>query len=152
MSHHPESETLHWLFGQVCRLHRARIHDSFESLGLYRGQPPVLYALWEQEGMTHTELCKRLGVQPSTITKMIKRMEKVGFVERRSDPSDQRLSRVYLTDRGRAVQNEVNQVWGRIESETFEGFTVEEQVLLRRFFMHMRDNLARFADGEHHRR
>ena len=42
--------------------------------------------------------------------KMIQRMERSGFVERRSDPEDERLSRVYLTERGRALQKPVQGV------------------------------------------
>jgi DNA-binding MarR family transcriptional regulator len=143
MSSPTESESIDFLLAQICRLHHVRAHTHLEALGLYHGQPPMLRALWEQEGMTHTELAARLHVQPSTMTKMVQRMEKAGFVERRSDPDDQRVSRVYLTDAGRAVQTEVKQVWRTLEKETFEGFTLEERVLLRRFFLQIRENLLR---------
>jgi len=149
MSDQTNLESLNRLLGRVCRLHHARIHEGFEGLGLYRGQPPVLHFLWEQDGMTHSELAERLHVTPSTITKMINRMEKSGFVERRADAKDHRVSRVYLTDEGRAVQGEVKEVWRAIESETFEGFTLEERVLLRRFLMQIRDNLTSVTGDEH---
>lgn len=139
----PEPETLDFLLAQVCRLHHARAHTLLESLGLYCGQPPMLYALWEQDGLTHGELAARLHVRPATMTKMVRRMEKAGFIERRPDPDDQRVSRVYLTDAGRAIQREVRQVWSTLESETFAGFTLEERVLLRRFLVQIRENLLR---------
>ena len=66
----------------ICRLHHARIHILLESVGLYRGQPPLLFALWHQDGQTHSELAERLHVTPATITRMIQRMEKTGFLER----------------------------------------------------------------------
>jgi DNA-binding MarR family transcriptional regulator len=141
MSQQPKSESMDFLLVQVCRLHHARAHTLLEEFGLYRGQPPMLFALWEQEGLTHSELAARLHVRPSTITKMINRMEKAGFVRRRSDPEDQRVSRVYLTDAGRSIQNEVERVWHTLEDETFVGFSLEERVLLRRFLLQMRDNL-----------
>jgi DNA-binding MarR family transcriptional regulator len=143
MSQQPKSESMDLLLVQVCRLHHARAHTLLEELGLYRGQPPMLSALWEQEGLTHSELAARLHVRPATITKMLKRMEKAGFVERRSDLEDQRVSRVYLTDAGRSIQNEVEQFWGTLDDETFVGFSLEERVLLRRFLLQMRDNLIR---------
>jgi len=141
MPQQPKPESLDFLLVQICRLHHARAHTLLEELGLYRGQPPVLFALWEQEGLTHSELAARLHVKPATITKMINRMEKTGFVQRRSDPEDQRVSRVYLTDAGRAIQNEVERVWRTLLEETFVGFSLEECVLLRRFFLQMRENL-----------
>ena len=112
-----EPESLELLFVQVCRLKHARVQALLESLGLYRGQTPVLFELWEQEGLTHTELAKRLHVQPATITKMIQRMAKAGFVERRQDPEDQRVSRVYLSKAGRAIRADVQRVWRTLEHE-----------------------------------
>jgi DNA-binding MarR family transcriptional regulator len=141
MSQPPKS--LDFLLAQICKLHYARVHTLLEELGLYRGQPPVLFALWEQEGATHGELAAWLHVKPATITKMIKRMEKAGFVERRPDPKDQRVSRVYLTDAGRSIRERVEQVWRTLEEETFEGFSGEERDLLQRSLLQMRENLKR---------
>ena len=147
MSPNSSEESIDFLLVQVSKLHRSRAHHLLESLGLYRGQPHVLRALWEQEGMTHGELAARLQVQPATITKMIQRMEKAGFVARRPDPKDQRVSRVYLTEAGRTVQDRVKQVWRTLEDETFDGFTLEERVLLRRFFLQMRENLTHVSEA-----
>jgi DNA-binding MarR family transcriptional regulator len=108
----------------------------------------MLRALWKQEGLTHSELAASLHVQPATMTKMVQRMEKAGFVERKSDPDDQRVSRVYLTDAGRAVEAEVKQVWRTLENETFDGFTMEERVLLRRFFLQVRENLIKVTEDK----
>jgi DNA-binding MarR family transcriptional regulator len=144
----PEPESLDFLLAQICRLKHARVHTLMEALGLYRGQPKVLRALWEQEGLTHTELAKRVHVQPATITKMLQRMEKSGFVQRKADLEDHRVSRVYLTQAGRAVQSDVQQVWRKLEQEAFAGFTMEERVLLRRFFLQIRENLTRVTEGK----
>ncbi len=141
----PLEESLDFLLAQVCRLHHARAHTLLEALGLYHGQPPMLHALWEQDGLTHSELAARLHVQPATMTRMVQRMEKAGFVERRSDAADERVSRVYLTDAGRAIQNKVKQVWHTLEKETFAGFSAEERTSLRRFLLQMRENLLRIT-------
>ena len=143
-----EPESIDYLLAQICRLHHARAHVLLEEIGLYRGQPPVLRALWEEEGRTHSELAARLYVQPATITKMIQRMERAGFVECREDPEDQRVSRVYLTEAGRAIREDVQQVWRALEGETFEGFSVEERAVIHRFFVQVRDNLMRVSDGK----
>jgi DNA-binding MarR family transcriptional regulator len=144
----PPPETLDFLLVQVCKLHYARMHTLLEELGLYRGQPPVLFALWEREGATHGELATQLHVKPATITKMIKRMEKAGFVERRSDPDDERVSRVYLTDEGRSIRTQVERVWRTLDKETFREINAEERELLRRFFLQMRENLEHVVGGK----
>jgi DNA-binding MarR family transcriptional regulator len=141
VSHQPESESLDQLLAQICRLKHARVQSLLETLGLYEGQPAMLRSLWAQEGLTHTDLARRLRVQPATITKMIQRMEKAGFVERRPDPEDERVSRVYLTQAGRAVQADVRGVWHTLEKEAFSQFTAEERALLRHFLLQIRENL-----------
>ena len=137
-----DPESVDRLLVQVCKLHRARAHALLEEIGLHRGQPPVLRALWEEEGRAHSELAERLDVRPATITKMIQRMERAGFVERRPDPDDERVSRVYLTEAGRAIRGQVHEVWRRLEGETFAGFGPEEVSSLREFFVRIRHNLT----------
>jgi DNA-binding MarR family transcriptional regulator len=70
-------------------------------------------------------------------------MEKAGFVERRPDPEDQRVSRVYLTEAGRAVRADVQQVWRKLDEEAFAGLTPEERAQVRRLFVQIRENLMR---------
>lgn len=131
-----------FMVAQICHLHHSRAHQLLEGLGLYRGQPAVLRILWEKEGQTQTELAGHLKVKPATITKMLQRMEKTGFITRRPDAEDQRVSRVYLTETGRAVQNRIEEIWETMAGETFRGFTGEEAALLRRFLLQIRENLA----------
>lgn len=142
-----EPESLDFLLAQVCHLHYTRAHALLEAIGLYRGQPPVLRALWEQEGQTHSELARRLRVTPATVTRMIQRMEKAGFVVRREDPDDQRVSRVYLTEAGRAVRADVQAVLQTVDDETFAGFASEERDQLRQYLTRIRANLLH-ASGD----
>lgn len=142
MPPHPEPQALDFLLAQVSRLHRHRAHELLEKLGLYRGQPPVMFALQKQDGLTHSELAEQLGIAPATTTKMIQRMERAGFVQRRPDAHDQRVSRVYLTRAGRAVHAELEAIFQQMETETFRGFSEEERMVLRDFLLRLRENLA----------
>lgn len=147
--HQPtEPQSLDFLLAQVSRLHHYRAHELLNGLGLFRGQPPLLYALWEKDGQTHGELAEKLQITPATITKMIQRMEKTGFVQRQSDASDQRVSRVYLTDAGRAIRAQLESVWNQMEVEGFAGFNDDERVILRSFLSRIRENLTRAVDGK----
>lgn len=141
MGHHNQTETLDLLLANICHLHRIRVHQLFEALGLYQGQPPLLRELWKEEGQQQTELAARLKITPATMTKMLQRMEKSGFIQRKPDAGDQRVSRVYLTDAGRAVQSEVEKIFKNLEAETFANLTLEESLLLRRLLLQLRENL-----------
>jgi DNA-binding MarR family transcriptional regulator len=136
-----------FLLANISHLHHLRAHQLLEGIGLYRGQPPVLFALWDQEGLTQTELADRLKITPATVTKMLQRMEKSGFIQRKPDPQDQRVTRVYLTDTGRTIQNQVEQVWTTMQQDAFSNFTPEELSSMRQFLSRVRDNLLS-ATGE----
>lgn len=134
-------EPLGELLLQICRLNRRRMHGLLDEIGLYRGQPHVLRALWDQEGLTQSELAHRLHRSAATITNMLKRMEKAGFVQRSSDPADERVSRVFLTDAGRGIQDRVKRVWREIEEQSFSGFGEQERSLMQGYLVRVRDNL-----------
>lgn len=143
------SETMDLILANICHFHHARGQQLFESLGLYRGQPPVLKALWEQEGLTQTELAERLHNSPATMTKMLQRMEKAHFIQRRPDASDQRVTRVYLTETGRAVQNQVETAFKTMNEETFAHLSDEDCAILRGYLLQIRENLIQAAGRDH---
>jgi DNA-binding MarR family transcriptional regulator len=135
------SEWIVHLLSRVCEHKRRRMRELLDDLGLYKGQPSMLRALWAEDGMTHSELAGQLDRCPATITKMVQRMERAGFVERRSDPGDERLSRVYLTPAGRSVKDAVEEVWGAFEEQVVAGFTEQEIALLRRLLTRVCRNM-----------
>src|SRR6266571_5311833 len=83
-----------------------------------------------------------MEIQSATVTRMVIRMERAGFVERRTDPDDQRVSRVYLTERGRSLQPAVEQGWMALEQQILADFSLEERLLLRRFLEQIYRNLS----------
>jgi MarR family transcriptional regulator, organic hydroperoxide resistance regulator len=143
-----EPKTLDFALAKVSHLHYQRVHELLEAIGLYRGQPQVLGALWEQEGLTHGELAMRLHNTPATMTKMLQRMENAGFILRKPDAADQRISRVYLTEAGRMIQVKVQRVWDQMEAEVFAGFDENERAQLHCFFLRLQENLMRTEKAE----
>jgi DNA-binding MarR family transcriptional regulator len=117
------------------------MHKALEGLGLYRGQPRLLHVLWEREGITHSELARELHIQPATVTKMLQRMEKAGFLERKHDQQDERVSRVFLTPRGRDIKERVTETMEELTGIVEKGFDKAELAAFRGFLMRVRDNL-----------
>ncbi len=142
----PESVDL--LLAQVCRLHYIRAHMLLEEIGLYRGQPPLLRLLAQQEGLTHSEVAAALHIAPATVTKMIQRLERAGFVRRWADAHDQRVSRLALTAAGQAVQTQMEATMAQIEAETFGDFSAQDRDQMRRLLLRARGNLMSVL-GEH---
>ena len=144
--YHEEQDSAYALFSQIIRFHYHRMHILLDKLGLYPGQPGVLFILGKQSGQSQKELAEKLHIKAGTVAVMLNRMEKAQLIERHQDQSDQRISRVYLTKHGEMVRDQVKEAFKTIETECFKDFTTEEQVLLRRLFMQMRDNLRKLCD------
>ena len=116
---HPVKGTTGFALAKVCRAHRGNVGGMLAEFGLHVGQDMVLIELWQNDGLRGGELACRLGVEPPTVTKMLRRLEDSGLVERRPDPADARSFRVYLTDGGRALEDPVLGRWERAEERTF---------------------------------
>jgi MarR family transcriptional regulator, organic hydroperoxide resistance regulator len=71
-----------------------------DPLGLTYPQYLVLLVLWEEEGLSVKEIGQQLHLDSGTLTPVLKRLEKAGFVRRRRDAQDERQVRVELTDKG----------------------------------------------------
>ena len=71
-----------------------------DPLGLTYPQYLVLLVLWEEEGLSVKEIGQRLHLDSGTLTPVLKRLEKAGFVRRRRDDQDERQVRIELTDKG----------------------------------------------------
>jgi DNA-binding MarR family transcriptional regulator len=127
---------------QVHKAHRARAEAALNKLGLHTGQEMLLLRLWIEQGISQSQLAASMGVESPTATKMLQRMEHAGLIERRPDPEDARISRVYLTERGRALERPVLEVWKQLEAQTVAGLSATEQALLRRLLMQVSANLS----------
>lgn len=127
---------------QVLKAHRHLAEAGFSAFGIYVGQEFILFRLAEQDGIAQSELAEHLCVEAPTVTKMVRRMEAAGLVERRQDPEDGRLSRVFLTAKGRAAEQSARRVWHELEATTVKGLSDAEQMLLHRLLVQIGDNLT----------
>jgi DNA-binding MarR family transcriptional regulator len=128
---------------QIMRYHHTRAFTVLAKKGLNRGQAPILVLLWKKEGRTQSEISEILHIKPATVSDCLNRLEKAELVVRKQDSKDLRISRVFLTQRGKEIQMEVERVLLILEQDCFQNFTNEEKILLRRFLIQIRDNLSK---------
>jgi len=120
---------------------RRNYADMLRELNLHVGQDQMLCRLWREDGVTQIQLCERLNCEPPTITNMVKTLESYGLVYRQKDESDGRVSRVYLTTKGRELYQPVEQIWKRQQEKLLEGILPEERLMLRRLMKQMAENI-----------
>lgn len=138
---HPVKETTGYALAKVCKAHRGNVGEQLSEVGLHPGQEMVLIELWESDGLRGGELAERLGVEPPTVTKMLRRLERCGLVERCQDPQDARSFRAYLTDEGRSLEESLTRIWERVEERTFAGMSREERRSFHRLLEKVRANI-----------
>ncbi|MFI5907685.1 MarR family winged helix-turn-helix transcriptional regulator [Dactylosporangium sp. NPDC051541] len=92
------------LLTRAQKLLRAAADEAMSAHGVRIGQNLVLEVLWERDGLAPGELAARLGVSTPTVVNTATRMANDGLIERRPDPADRRLVRLYLTAKARAAR------------------------------------------------
>ena len=132
---------------KVMKLHRHVADNALNKLGLYAGQEVILFKLWRHDGLTQSQLAEALYVEPPTITKMVQRMEASGLLERRPDVNDGRVSRVYLTDKGRELEQPVRDIWDQLETALTQGLSDVELALMSRILGQMGGNMQQVEES-----
>lgn len=117
-------------------------------LNLHPGQDQILKALADQDGQTMGSLAHALSVQPPTITKMVARLGAQGLVDRRPSVEDGRSSRVFLTDKGRNLIDDLDSRLKRMERDALTGFSDKDRKRLRKALRQLEDNLSADHDQE----
>lgn len=126
---------------QTARSLRTLLSRNLADCGLYAGQDGVVQALAEEDGLTPGALAQRLGVKAPTMTRTIGRMEAQGFVERRADTHDHRLTKVFLTDGGRASLDRIAAAAEACERQALQGLSGKEAKTLSRLLLAVEENL-----------
>ncbi len=104
--------------------------EALRPLGLFPGQELLLLQLNDGECRSQAELVDALGLDHSTVTKMLQRLERSGVVERRQSEDDRRVVLVSLTDEGCAARHAVEGVWQSLEDSTVSTLSERQRAQL----------------------
>ncbi len=125
---HPD--TVESYLMRVGHAQRRLVEKRLQEMNLHRGQPPLLFVLNQRDGLSSSELAELLNVTPPTISNMVKRMRQNGYVEKRRDSNDERVTRVYLTEQGRAAMGALQQIVDDVNETMSAGLSAEEIAIL----------------------
>ena len=135
-------ETVGYRMARAGRAHRNVTAQVLAQFGLYLGQELILAELWQEDGLTQTCLAGRVGIDLSTATKALQRLERYGLIERQTDPDDIRAQRVRLTAQGRALQTPVTAAWYDLEERALRELSCDERVTLADLLRRIEANLG----------
>jgi len=115
---------------------------AFAQHGVHEGQQYVLRCLWREDGLSPGEVARRLGLATPTVTRAATRMEATGLLRREPHPSDRRLVRLRLTDRGRELEKVIDEQTNRLTERALATLSAAERESLVRALHEIRRNLA----------
>ena len=130
------------LMNQVMHLYIQRSMQLFRDLKVHPGAGGMLWVLRKNNGMIQKEIAKKLGITPPSMTVMIKKLEGEGYIVKKQDEKDQRITRIFITEKGVEIAHHMESVLKELEKEAFANMSDEEIMLLRRLLLQMKENLS----------
>jgi MarR family transcriptional regulator, transcriptional regulator for hemolysin len=130
-----------FLVTDVTRLMRKQFDRRAVRFGLTRAQWRALKRVHHAEGLTQNELAEFLEMEPIAVGRVIDRLQKAGFIERRSDPNDRRCWRLHLQPKAHAIIDDMEQIAAELLGQAQRGISAAEMKSMISMLVRMKDNL-----------
>ena len=117
-----------FLISKVCQKLVINLQKSFSENGLEVTpiQGMLLFFLQKKDGSSLTQISQGLMLENPTVTGLIDRLEKLGYVKRSDHPDDRRVYLIYLTEKGNKVAKKALPIVKKLNEEIKKGYSKEE--------------------------
>ncbi|MDU4860552.1 MAG: MarR family transcriptional regulator [Terrisporobacter othiniensis] len=126
---------------QIYRKGRIFISKGLEEHNIGQGQFMYLLELYIEDGRNQEELAEVLKIDKGTTARAIKKLEENGFVRRQKDENDKRSNRVYLTEEGKGVKNDIFFILNQWDEKMSEQLNKEERELMIKLLKRVCSNI-----------
>jgi DNA-binding MarR family transcriptional regulator len=123
------AQTINYKIADLTTVHRVEMEKRLAPLGIHSGQIFIFFELWNRDGLSQVELASSLRLAPPTVNKMVKSLSDAGFVRMERSASDRRLVKVFLTEKGKSVRNEAEEIWKNFEADIVRHLTETERLI-----------------------
>jgi MarR family transcriptional regulator, transcriptional regulator for hemolysin len=135
--------SLGYLLADVTRLFRREFDRRVAHLNLTRAQWRALKCIHRAPGLSQKDLAEELDMEAIAIGRVIDRLQKSGFVERRADPADRRVWRLHLAPPSLEVMRQVEQLSGEMRVAVLGAIPEAELLATERTLDTIKQNLQR---------
>jgi len=111
---------------QLARAHRGYAAAMLREMDLHPGQELLLMHLLDRDGQTQSELLDSVGLDHSTVSKSLRRMQDAGLLVREPAEHDRRVMVVHLTDKGRAMREPIATMWRALEEISVRNLSAQQ--------------------------
>ncbi len=119
--------------GAVSRRITRFYKEKIQPFGLTHGQFFMLIALFEEDGALPSRRSEKTALDRPTITGLLDRLERDGWVERRPDPADRRTFRVHLTAGAERQREVLLSIFDEVNGLFLAKFSAEEWLQFQSF-------------------
>lgn len=112
-----------WRIGRLSRAAHVYFQHRFGELGLGRAQGLTLHHICRHDGIDQLTLLGKIHLDKSSLTSQLQKLEENGYINREPDPADRRAKRIVITDKARAIEADLHDIfvsWNRILTEGLE--------------------------------
>lgn len=134
-------QRLGFLMHDVSRLRRVVFDEYMKPLGVTRSQWWLLAYLSRHDGMIQSDLANVLELGKAALGGIIDRLESSGFIDRRSDETDRRVKRIFLTARGTQIVKEMRHGNHEMSERILAGISTDDRNLLVDLLTRVKENL-----------
>lgn len=128
-------------FVVTMRPFETQLSEILRSHHIQRSEWSVLYSIMQEPDITAVELAKRLTIEKPNMTRIIKDLTHLGYIEVETSSKDKRRKNLRITSLGKEKYLEVRITIDAFEKEILEGISEEEQIQFLRILRHLRTNL-----------
>ncbi len=136
-----EEKELLWNIFKVKREHHKTIEKKISCLGIHPSQHHLLMYLARNGSSSQNSIAAAMGVSPATIAVSLKKLEKGKYIEKKVNSEDNRFNQIVLTERGKQVVLQSEQIFSETDKALFRGFSSEEKEQLYLFLERMLGNI-----------
>lgn len=145
-----DKTTFGFLVNDVTRIMRKLFDRRAVKFDLTRAQWRALKRVSHSEGLTQNDLAEYLEMEPIAVGRVIDRLQKAGFIERRADPKDRRVWRLHLTPKAHGIVDDMEKISNELFKQAQRGISAGDMKTMLDVFTRMKQNLValdRAKDG-----
>jgi DNA-binding MarR family transcriptional regulator len=139
--HFPLEASVGYQVRMVYRAMQRLLQSKIEPHGVTLGMWYYLRTLWSEDGLTQSELSRRIGTMEPTTLGAIQAMERSGLVKRVRSKDDRRKVHIHLTRKGKELEAMLMPLAVKVVETSVAGLSQQEVSLLLRSLRSIRDNI-----------
>ena len=100
-----------------------KVEERLEKYGLVKGQAHLLVLIRDNDGCTQKDLSEMLGVQYSSMSERLNRLESLDYIVRNTDEYNSKYKRIFITSAGKIAAIQCRRIINEFEDKMYKGFT-----------------------------